>query len=307
MVCKILLLFKHHPSYNSGSRVFPKGPPLLLELGSPYPICCASPTNAEVVLACYILRSKVFIRVEKTKLPPHGLLFILFSILTPSKRCCLSLAVVGAVLPMSLGLPWRKEKECKMWPLGSWRVLNTDGWIKIVSLSFSQNKLTVRVGEGGRRQIAIWKADECAYLILPHSQMCCCYLHPITDLGSAVTSLWFWEGGTSRPCFSVPPWRCRACLLLSVSQLAGPLVFFMQKSGFLSPFRWPTLGSLKAQWSSPAAAALPLGNVAGWWSWADKTAAALPKPTGGGWFWRCRPPSFAPLYLVACFSVFAVA
>lgn len=80
MVCKTLLLFKHHPSYNSGSCVFLKGPPLLLELGSPYPICCASPTNAEVVLACYILRSQVFIRVEKTKLPPHGLLFILFSI-----------------------------------------------------------------------------------------------------------------------------------------------------------------------------------------------------------------------------------
>lgn len=77
-VCKTLFLFKCHPNYRSGSHVFLKDPPHSWNLAAPIPICCTSPTNTEVVLACFILRSEVSVR--ETKLPPLGLLFILFSI-----------------------------------------------------------------------------------------------------------------------------------------------------------------------------------------------------------------------------------
>lgn len=73
-----LFLFKCHPNYRSGSHVFLKDPPHSWNLAAPIPICCTSPTNTEVVLACFILRSEVSVR--ETKLPPLGLLFILFSI-----------------------------------------------------------------------------------------------------------------------------------------------------------------------------------------------------------------------------------
>lgn len=78
VVCKTLFLFKCHPNYSHSSHVLLQDPPHSWNLASPKPFCCTSPTDAEVVLACFVLRSQVSLR--ETKLPPHGLLFILFSI-----------------------------------------------------------------------------------------------------------------------------------------------------------------------------------------------------------------------------------
>lgn len=58
MVCKTLLLFEHRPNYSSGSCVFlVSASPL--GLGGSKTICCAPPTNAEVVWAGFILKQKI--------------------------------------------------------------------------------------------------------------------------------------------------------------------------------------------------------------------------------------------------------
>jgi len=73
------------------------------------------------------------------------------------------------------------------------------GWVKIVSLGFSQNELPGSGAEGGCRQTAVWRTEgHTCLLVIPRPQVCFCYLHPITDLGSAVPSLQFWEGGDQR-------------------------------------------------------------------------------------------------------------
>lgn len=160
MVCKTLLLFKHQPNYGSGSPVFLEGPPYPWNLAAPKSICCALPANAEVVLACFTLRSKVFIRVmEKTKVPPHALLLILFSIFNCFHKmlpgfgsCCWGSSSNASGFAQAQG---RRVQDMAIGLMKAFKF----GWIKIISLGFSQNKSTGRVGEGGLRQTAMWRTE----------------------------------------------------------------------------------------------------------------------------------------------------
>lgn len=155
-----LLLFKHQPNYGSGSPVFLEGPPHPWNLAAPKSICCALPANAEVVLACFTLRSKVSIRVvEKTKVPPHVLLLILFSIFNCFHKmlpvfgsCCWGSSSNASGFAQAQG---RRVQDMAIRLMKAFKF----GWIKIVSLGFSQNKSTGRVGEGGLRQTAVWRTE----------------------------------------------------------------------------------------------------------------------------------------------------
>lgn len=89
VVCKTLFLFKCHPNYSSRSHVLLKELPHSWNLAVPKPFCCTSPTDADVVLACFVLRSEVSLR--ETNLPPRGLLFILFSIFNYIQKMLLEL------------------------------------------------------------------------------------------------------------------------------------------------------------------------------------------------------------------------
>lgn len=113
--------------------------------------------------------------MEKTKLPPHGLLFILFSIFNCFQK----------MLPECGSWFWGSSSDISGFAQAKGRRVQDVairlmkgfkfGWIKIVSLSFGQIKLSGRVAEGGLRQTAVWKTKGHPYLlILPHPQMCSC-------------------------------------------------------------------------------------------------------------------------------------
>lgn len=107
--------------------------------------------------------------MEKTKLPPHGLLFILFIIFNCFQKmlpefgsCCWGSSSEVSGFAQAQG---RRVQDMAIRLMKGFKL----GWIKTVSVGFIQHKLTGRAGESGLRQTAIWRTEGHTYLlILPH-------------------------------------------------------------------------------------------------------------------------------------------